>query len=214
MYKNFKSERDEKITVNSYEIEAKQPKKVAHRKPLVGKKPKREELISVFEFEKIAILIFEGHLEPREQHQNDFIVEYWLPEKTRSSRPNHYVWSCDLLVKKQKKSELCNEYIDSLLEFWDKADPLTEPPSYENMCGIVKTYFDNVMDKKYKELSKYGYFNIETLSSLIVFLAIQEKSNRADSTRIPTILNCLKEKKINIPQFVFNAGPKKLSKKK
>lgn len=65
MYKNFKSERDEKITVNSYEIEAKQPRKVAHRKPLVGKKPKREELISVFEFEKISILIFEGHLEPR-----------------------------------------------------------------------------------------------------------------------------------------------------
>ena len=60
MYKNFKSERDEKIIVNSYEIEAKQPRKIAHRKTLVGKKPKREELISVFEFGEIAIVIFEG----------------------------------------------------------------------------------------------------------------------------------------------------------
>lgn len=86
-----------------------------------GKKPLNVFMIN----DKYILAIYEGELS-----EYDIIIRYRQKEKdgkwSRIRTPKHIHWTVDVLIKKQKDSELTKSFINYLLKRWEEIEPIRE----------------------------------------------------------------------------------------
>ena len=102
----------------------------------------------------------------------DYIVKYLAPNK-RLRAPSHTHWIVDLLIKANYKKELVNGFINDWIKYYDIMKPFESVEQRNKYNIIYRTNFIN----KYQELSQYGEFGIDFLSTLIeLFIKCEKQS--------------------------------------
>lgn len=176
--------------------------------PIIAERPKSKKgnkIIVTFKLHQMDIKILYGRLKPRWKFPNDYLLRYTMSGKTGINQPNHYFWSCDLIIKKQNNPALCDDYIDQLISFWNVSKGI-ESLSYKQLCDVLDAYLAPLVDSKYQPLNKFGYYEIESLSTMIVLLGVQEKTNYSLAYRFLDILTDIRASKLDIPHYVHAAG--------
>lgn len=118
--------------------------------------------------------------------------------------PKHIHWVIDVLMKLQANRELTRQFLDDILIYWRNCEPL-QNNGYPTIRDLVERMNFDVI--RYSELSNYGEFPIDFLYTLMILLAVQEKTNRADAYLFGNILNgLLEDGDIDIFNIVSIAG--------
>lgn len=126
--------------------------------------------------------------------KNDIIIRY--RQKLKGGRwsqirtPKHIHWTVDMLMKISHQKDLAEKFIGELVEIWKKVKPLTKVEEL-NLDELLR--YDSWTIYKFKELSKYGEYNIKFLLLLAKLLMIQEKTNYPQGKLFQTLLEKLKK---------------------
>lgn len=121
--------------------------------------------------DKTLIAIYQGNR--GSNPELDFIVKY-KEEGKRLRAPSHTHWIVDLLLKCEMSKEVVGEYIDTMLEWYDK----TEPFKTKQERNIYKPFIYSTMD--YHMLDGFGYFTMETLTTFIeLFIKCEKQTPNA-----------------------------------
>ena len=105
----------------------------------------------------------------------DFIVKYREPGK-RLRTPSHTHWIVDLLVKCEYNKGLVRGFVYSMLEKYNQMEPFKTVYERDNYELIVTDELDDVYD----ELNGHGYYQIDTLTTLIeLFIRCEKQSTDA-----------------------------------
>tara|TARA_B110000503_G_scaffold26447_2_gene41784 strand:- start:5366 stop:5893 length:528 start_codon:yes stop_codon:yes gene_type:complete len=115
----------------------------------------------------------------------DFIVKYREQGK-RLRTPSHTHWIVDLLVKCEHSKETVGEYVQTMLDYYDRTEPfgsVEERDGYE--LSLYQTF-------DYDCLNQHGYYSIETLTAFIeLFVRCEKQSTGAFMFR--TLLELVKD---------------------
>ena len=118
--------------------------------------------------DKTTIAIYQGVR--GENPELDFILKY-KEEGKRLRTPSHTHWIVDLLVKAEHDKELLLSYINNLILIYENATPFNSVEE-RNTYELRHNY---VMDLRYNELNRCGYYSISTLTVFIELFSICEK---------------------------------------
>jgi len=153
---------------------------------------KKYELIHAFEVNDVYVLgIYKGSLS-----QFDIVIKY--RQKTSSGKwsrirtPKHIHWAVDILMKMQTEPDKTKEFLNFLLEQWEKIEPIKseeERKQRTNIEYLLEKYSNEL--NKYAELSKKGEYSIKFLILLAELLMTQEKTNREDAYMFKKLLEAL-----------------------
>jgi hypothetical protein len=110
--------------------------------------------------------------------------------------PKHIHWAVDLLIKMHSRPAKIKDFLDFLIEIWNKTVPIENKAEREKILNI-ETLLNSHKDKliKYKEISNLGEYRIEFLILLAKLLMIQEKTNMKDAYMFRELLEALKSGK-------------------
>jgi len=129
----------------------------------------------------------------------DILIKYRQKEDGKWSRirtPKHTHWAVDILMKMQTERNKTKEFLDFLLNRWNKIEPITNEKDRQNRLNIeylINNYKDEL--EKYTSLNNKGEYSIKFLILLAELLMIQEKTNREDAYMFKNLLESLKEGK-------------------
>ncbi|MEO0143662.1 MAG: hypothetical protein ABIL49_01335 [candidate division WOR-3 bacterium] len=106
--------------------------------------------------------------------------------------PKHIHWIVDILMKLSREPELTKKFLDTLMNIWDTLKPLNEKTRDKLKLEDLFKY-DNKILNEFRELSKYGEYNIKFLILLAKLLMIQEKTNYPKGKIFQKLIEKLKE---------------------
>lgn len=145
--------------------------------------------------EKTIVGVYQGSLS-----KYDILIKYREKDKdgkwTRIRTPKHIHWAVDLLIKMHADRKKIQEFLDFLIEIWDKTSPIKNEKEREKILDIkslLETHKDKI--KKYQDISNFGEYRIEFLILLAKLLMIQEKTNMPDAYMFKKLLDALREGK-------------------
>ena len=90
----------------------------------------------------------------------DFIVKYRTPGQ-RLRTPSHTHWIVDLLVKCEYSKQIVGEYVQTMLDYYDRTEPFGTVEERNNYELSLYPTFD------YDSLNQHGYYSVETLKAFI-----------------------------------------------
>ena len=132
-----------------------------------------------------------------EKSDADILIRY--RQKLKSERwsrirtPKHIHWTVDILMKMSRCEELTKNFLEELMKIWkNEIRPLTEKEVNQLDLNELINYDKETLEK-YKELSKYGEYNIKFLLLLAKLLMLQEKTNYPTGKLFQILLQKLKE---------------------
>jgi hypothetical protein len=136
-------------------------------KPLKVFTPDDKTIIGVYQgsFSKYDILI-----KHRQKDKNN----KWSHIRT----PKHIPWAVDLLIKMHADKKKIREFLDFLLDIWNRTSPIknkSERNKILNIKNLLEKHKDKI--KKYQDISQFGKYRIEFLILFAKLLMIQEKTN-------------------------------------
>ena len=105
----------------------------------------------------------------------DFIVGYYSHFTKRIRRPKHTHWMADMAVKCVLDKKLVGEYVDDMIDVYDKTEPFKSKTERENYDLI---FVNNEFLSKYQKLSNSGDFKIETITAFLELFSICEKQTK------------------------------------
>jgi len=126
--------------------------------------------------DKFIIAIYQGSLS-----KYDILIRYRQKNKGKWSRirtPKHIHWAVDVLIKMHSDREKTGNFLDSLIEIWNKTTPIKDDSERQNLLSInsllesSKTEINN-----YEDLGRKGEYSVKFLILLAKLLMIQEKTN-------------------------------------
>ena len=148
--------------------------------------------ISVMEVNDSFILaIYKGKKGPA-----DILIRY--RQKLKNGKwsiirtPKHIHWTVDILIKMFQNRDLTKKFLDELMKIWEELHPLSQEERNSLKLEDLLTYDKETLEK-FKELSKYGEYNIKFLILLAKLLMIQEKTNYPKGRLFQRLLEKLKE---------------------
>ncbi len=107
--------------------------------------------------------------------------------------PKHIHWTVDILIKMFQEENLTKQFIEELMKIWEKdIYPLKQNERDELELAELLNYDQETLDK-FKELSKYGEYNVKFLLLLAKLLMLQERTNYPEGRLFQTLLKKLKE---------------------
>lgn len=106
--------------------------------------------------------------------------------------PKHIHWVIDLLIKKEHNERLTLEFVDYLIDMYDKIAPF-KTKAEQQKCELKFTNPENI--KKFEELDKYGQYSIEFIGHVIELLSIEEKTGFEGAFMFKGVLTALKNQK-------------------
>ena len=130
-----------------------------------------------------AVAIYQGFR--GENPDLDFIVKYKTPGQ-RLRTPSHTHWIVDLLVKCEYSKEIVGEYVQTMLDYYDRTEPfgtVEERDGYE--LSLYPTF-------DYSSLNQHGYYSIETLTAFIELFTKCEKQTTG-AFMFKTLLELVKD---------------------
>ena len=105
----------------------------------------------------------------------DFIVKYREPGK-RLRTPSHTHWSVDLLVQCEYNKGLVRGFVYNMLEKYKQSEPFSTVDERNNYVLTMSEELDDIYD----ELNGHGYYQIDTLTTLIeLFIRCEKQSTGA-----------------------------------
>ncbi len=141
--------------------------------------------------EKFILAIYKGKKGPA-----DILIRYRQRLKNNKwsniRTPKHIHWTVDILIKMFQNEELTKQFIEKLMEIWEEISPLEQKERDELKLSELLKYDSETLEN-FKELSKYGEYNIKFLLLLAKLLMMQEKSNYPEGRLFQTLLRKLKE---------------------
>ena len=119
----------------------------------------------------LLFAIFPGSLGQRPE--SDIILTYYSKKHTLRTI-KHTQWVADLLMKIQGDSKLATSFIKELLNIWNNATIISSR-DWRTIKGIVDNGCNSVNLSKYKKLSSFGFYNVETIFVTVILLSHEEK---------------------------------------
>ena len=112
-------------------------------------------------------------------------------------------------MKMQAEPQKTKEFLNFLLEIWDKIEPITSEEERQKRTDIsylLQKYKDEL--NKYKDLSSKGEYSIKFLILLAELLMLQEKTNMPDAYMFKKLLQALEkgEDIFNIVSIATHTG--------
>ena len=111
----------------------------------------------------------------------DILIKYRQKNKNKWSRirtPKHIHWAVDILIKMHSDKEKTEQFLDFLIEVWDRTQPIKSDEERKRILSIEHLLETNREEiKKYEELGKKGEYSIKFLILLAKLLMLQEKTN-------------------------------------
>jgi len=106
--------------------------------------------------------------------------------------PKHIHWTVDILMKMAQDQFLTKQFLEELLKIWEEITPMSEIDR-ENLELNELLSYDKETLERFKDLSKYGEYNVKFLLLLARLLMLQGKTNYPDGQLFQTLLRKLKE---------------------
>lgn len=149
--------------------------------------------ISVIKVNNDFILaIYKGRKGPA-----DILIRY--RQKLKNGRwsnirtPKHIHWTVDILIKMFQVERLTKQFIEELMKIWEEEIyPISEEERNRLELKELLEY-DKETLQRFKELSKYGEYNVKFLLLLAKLLMLQEKTNYPEGQLFQNLLKKLKE---------------------
>lgn len=123
----------------------------------------------------------------------DILIKYrqkFKGEWSNRRTPKHIHWTVDILTKQQANKRITNEFLRSLLRYWERTQPIKAKKAYKTLSISNLLKQSHTMIKKYKALNT-GEYSIKFLVLLAKLLIVQEKTNRRDAYMFKNLLNKL-----------------------
>ncbi len=127
----------------------------------------------------------------------DILIRY--RQKLKNGRwsnirtPKHIHWTVDILIKMFQEEHLTKQFIDELVNVWEREiHPMTEEERNKLELSELLNYDKETLER-FKELSRYGEYNVKFLLLLAKLLMFQEKTNYPEGRLFQTLLKKLKE---------------------
>jgi hypothetical protein len=115
----------------------------------------------------------------------DFIVKY-KSKGQRLRTPSHTHWIVDLLVKCEYSKETVGEYVQKMLDYYERTKPFNSVDERNNYELSFYPTFD------YDSLNQHGYYSIETLTAFIELFTKCEKQTTG-AFMFKTLLQLVKD---------------------
>jgi len=128
----------------------------------------------------------------------DILIKYRQVKKDRSwsniRTPKHIHWAVDLLIKMHSNKKKIRQFLDFLLDIWNKTLPIKSRDERNKILDI-KNLLEEHKDKikEYQSISQSGEYRIEFLILLAKLLMIQEKTNMPEAYMFKKLLEALKK---------------------
>jgi len=141
--------------------------------------------------ENFILAIYKGKKSPA-----DILIRY--RQRLRNGKwsnirtPKHIHWTVDILIKMFQKERLTKQFLDELMKIWEtEIHPLNvEERNKLDLRDLLN--YDRETLKRFKELSKYGEYNVKFLLLLAKLLMLQEKTNYPEGKLFQNLLKKLK----------------------
>jgi len=141
--------------------------------------------------EKFIIGVYQGSFS-----EYDILIRYRQKNKDKWSRirtPKHIHWAVDVLIKMHSDKEKTEQFLDFLIDIWDKTRPFKDDKERKRLLSINYLLGSNKEEiKKYEDLGKKGEYSIRFLILLAKLLMLQEKTNLETAYMFKRLLNSLK----------------------
>jgi len=128
----------------------------------------------------------------------DILIRYRQKLKNKKwsdlRTPKHIHWAVDLLIKMNSKRNKIRQFLDFLIEIWNKTVGVKSKKEREKILNI-----ENLLNvhrreiKKYEDLGTHGEYSVRFLILLAKLLMIQEKTNMANAYMFKSLLEALKK---------------------
>lgn len=148
---------------------------------------------------KYTIYVFQGSITA-----NDIIIKY-AEEGKRVRTPKHIHWAVDLLLKLQAEEKLTKEFIKEMKQIWENCKQLKSNDE-QTLTNLVNEYLKRENVFKYEKLNKYGEYNMDFLTILMILLMNQEKANNKDAFMFGKVLDALLKEDLDIFAVMSAAG--------
>ncbi|MEE1290600.1 MAG: hypothetical protein UHW86_06165 [Spirochaetota bacterium] len=113
---------------------------------------------------------------------------------TRVRTPKHIHWAVDVLIKQNENSEATKRFVEFLLDYWSKVEPLTSEMDRNNLLNIETLKAEvNEEAKKYEMLAEKGEYSVKFLILLAKLLMYQEKTNYPEAYMFKRLLEQLRD---------------------
>lgn len=128
----------------------------------------------------------------------DILIKYRQIKKegkwSNLRTPKHIHWAVDLLIKMYTDKKKIRQFLDFLLDIWDKTLPIkskNERDKVLNIKSLLEKHKDKI--KTYQDISQFGEYRIEFLILLAKLLMIQEKTNMPNAYMFKKLLEALRK---------------------
>ncbi|MCB0701546.1 MAG: hypothetical protein R2863_12400 [Candidatus Kapaibacterium sp.] len=128
----------------------------------------------------------------------DLLIKYRQKNSNTSSgwsrirTPKLIHWAVDILLKMNQEPKRTKEFLNSLLNYWDKEVTIISSAIERNEL-LTESFINEVTEEaeKYKELANNGEYSVKFLILIAKLLMFQEKTNRNDAYMFRTLLVAL-----------------------
>ncbi|MBC7092307.1 MAG: hypothetical protein H5T50_10460 [Nitrososphaeria archaeon] len=107
--------------------------------------------------------------------------------------PKHIHWTVDILIKMSQEEKLTKQFLDELMKNWEREIyPMTAEERDQIELAELLNYDKKTLEK-FRELSRYGEYNVKFLLLLAKLLMLQERTNYPKGKLFQNLINKLKE---------------------
>lgn len=157
-------------------------------------KKEGKDIIPLFVFqinEKFIIAAYQGSLS-----RYDILIKYRQKNEKGWSKirtPKHIHWAVDVLIKMHSDKEKTKQFLDFLIEIWNKTGPIKGDEERKKLLSIKYLLESSTEEiEKYEDLGKKGEYSVKFLILLAKLLMLQEKTNLETAYMFKKLLNSLK----------------------
>lgn len=162
-------------------------------------------LADVYINDKLRISIYQGGL--GRYPDRDIIIKFHhqTPSGRRTQRqPKHIHWVVDVFGKRNGNKQLTDAFLKSIIDNWNTSKELPDN-SHATFSKRINEALKGINLSDYKELEKYGGYDIEFLFTLLLLFIWEEKTNSANAHYFIDILTALQNDNIDIYDIVNKA---------
>ena len=148
-------------------------------RPLTFKPPNKERLTSLREFDvdddNTIVAVFQGSRGANPDL--DIIIKYRQRGK-RLRTPKHLHWAIDLLIKKQHREALTNEFVEFLIALYDQLQPFDSQADRANRLeNQIGGAFNGELLERFQPLNEFGEYSVEFTGYILELMGICEKTS-------------------------------------
>ncbi len=138
------------------------------------------------------IAVFQGR---RGANPNlDIIVKYRQRGVSRLRTPLHLHWAIDLLIKKQHREVLTNDFVRFLLDLYNELPPFASlDDRTERLDHQIGDAISREVLERFQPLDAFGEYSVEFTGYILELMSICEKTGSANAFMFRGVLSAILE---------------------